>query len=433
MENFAPPLVAQAMAQASALTWADVALPLNQLINIAVVLVAAAILSRFLKRRLKKPTKASKLTPQITYSLRPLVFPLTGFLLLHFMFFIQMHVREATPLFYDETHKLVIAWVLIRLVMMFTNKKEAGWLVAGLILPITFLHIFGLWAGFESFLNDLGFTVGSFHVSVYKVGQGVLLVGFLFWAVTRLNKVVDNTLKRSKKLSIANRAIVSKIAQIGLYVFAFLITLDVLGIDLTALAVFGGAVGVGLGFGLQKITSNFISGLILLFEKSIKSGDMVEMSDGTLGTIRNISARHTLVETFSGKEIMVPNEDFITQRVINWTYSNSAGRIDFVIGVSYTSDIKKAKELILEAMNKHPDVSKTETPACNLKEFADSSVNFQVFFWVDDIVKGRFRPLNDVLFAIWDKFHENGIEIPFPQRDLHIKGPVRIETATKKQ
>lgn len=414
-------------AQASSLTWADVAPYLNQLINITVVLFAAGMLSRLMKRRLKKPTKASKLTPQIIYRLRPLVFPLVGFALLHLMFFTQMQVREGTPLFYNETHKLVIAWVLMRLVMMVANKKEAGWLVAGLIIPITLLHIFGLWVGFETFLNDLGFTVGSFHISVYKVGQGVLLIGFLFWAVTRLNKGIDNTLKRSKRLSVANRAIVSKMAQIGLYVFAFLMTLDVLGIDLTALAVFGGAIGVGLGFGLQKITSNFISGLILLFEKSIKQGDMVEMADGTLGTIRHISARHTLIETFSGKEIMMPNEDFITQKVINWTYSNSAGRIDFIIGVSYTSDIKKAKELILEAMNEHPDVSQTEKPACNLKEFADSSVNFQVFFWVDDIVKGRFRPLNDVLFAIWDKFHEHGIEIPFPQRDVHIKGPIRIE------
>jgi small-conductance mechanosensitive channel len=134
-----------------------------------------------------------------------------------------------------------------------------------------------------------------------------------------------------------------------------------------------------------------------------------------------------LFETFDGKEIMIPNEDFVTTRVINWTYSNTKGRVAINIGVSYKSDIKKARELILEAAREHERCSQDPEPTCFLREFADSSVNFLLFFWVDDIIKGRYQPQSEVMFAIWDKFAENNIEIPFPQRDVHIKNPEALK------
>ena len=396
---------------------------------VALVILAAWGISTFLTNSVRRAELAddANILKKVISLLSPLAWPLIAYALLHLLYYVQSQFMGFEPLLPYRTGKLFLAWLIIRLVTLLAQKRAAAWMVAVVIIPVTLLHMLGLWEGFKAFMTDFGIKAGGIDINAYKIAQGIILITLLFWMIGRINSLIDKGLRRSSKLSPSNRAIVTKVAQIGLYVLGFLMTLNVLGIDLTALAVFSGAVGVGLGFGLQKITSNFISGLILLFEKSLRQGDMVEMSDGTLGTIRHISARYTLVETFSGKEIMVPNEDFITQQVVNWTYSNSGGRIGMTIGVSYDADIKLARDLILQAIKEHPDTSKDDAPAVHLNEFGDSSVNFQVFFWVDDIIGGRYRPKSDVLFAIWDKFHEHGIEIPFPQRDLHVKGPIRIE------
>ena len=203
--------------------------------------------------------------------------------------------------------------------------------------------------------------------------------------------------------------------------------LDVLGIDLTAFAVVGGAIGIGIGFGLQKITSNFISGLILLFEKSVEEGDLIELNDGTIGYVRSTGARYTLIETFESREIMIPNEDFITNRVTNWTFSNSQGRIEINIGVAYGSDLDQVSEILINAAKEHPRCSKQPAADSFLVDFGDNSINFTLYFWVDDIVEGLKRPKSDVLFSIWRKFKDNNIEIPFPQRDVHIKNPEAIK------
>ncbi|MFT7433673.1 MAG: small-conductance mechanosensitive channel [Alphaproteobacteria bacterium] len=163
----------------------------------------------------------------------------------------------------------------------------------------------------------------------------------------------------------------------------------------------------------------------MLFEKSVQNDDLIELPDAIFGTIKKTTSRYTLLETFDGKEIMIPNEDFVTTRVTNWTYSNKKGRIELFIGVSYKSDIKKAHALILEAAQEHGSSDIDSPPVCYLTEFADSSVNFRLLFWVDDILVGRLQPKSDVLFSIWDKFHNNNIEIPFPQMDVHVKGEVK--------
>ena len=230
-------------------------------------------------------------------------------------------------------------------------------------------------------------------------------------------------LKVSDKKISANDLInkLPKALQILIYFIAFQVGMNFLGIDLTALAVFSGALGIGIGFGLQKITSNFISGIIILFEKTVQNDDLIELNDGTLGFIRNTGSRASLIETYDGKEVMVPNEDLITNRVINYTHSNKKARITINIGVSYDCDIKKAQELILEAASEHPKTAKEPEPLCFLREFADSSVNFLLLFWINDVIDGRYGPQSDVLFSIWEKFKENNIEIPYPQRDIHIK------------
>jgi small-conductance mechanosensitive channel len=271
--------------------------------------------------------------------------------------------------------------------------------------------------------GDLAFKVGDTRISAYLIIKAIIAIVILFWLAGIASEFGERRIKGLVNIKVSNRALITKAFQIGVYFVAFLIALDVLGIDLTALAIFSGAVGIGVGFGLQKIASNFISGIILLFEKSVEEADLVELNDSTTGFVRNIGARYTLIETFEGREVMIPNEDFITNRVTNWTFSNTKGRIDIDIGVAYGSDLEVVRDLLLAAAVEHPRCSKESPADVFLVDFGESSVNFSLFFWVDDIIEGRRRPRSDVLFSIWRKFKENNIEIPFPQRDLNIKNP----------
>jgi small-conductance mechanosensitive channel len=302
----------------------------------------------------------------------------------------------------------------------------AKWLLLLGVVGFALLGYLGHLQPLKAFLDSdmFVFQMGELRFSVYLLLKAICIIIVLFWITSMVADFGERRIHGLQSIRASNRALMVKIFQIMVYFLAFMVALDVLGIDFTALAIFGGAVGIGVGFGLQKITSNFISGLILLFEKSIENDDLVELADGTYGFIRHTGARYTLIETFEGKEMMIPNEDFITNRVTNWTFSNTRGRIEISIGVSYDSDIEKAMELVLEAAKEHPRCVEDPAPVCFLRDFGDSSVNFLLFFWVADVTEGRFEPQSDVMRSIWKKFKAHNIAIPFPQRDVHIKQPL---------
>lgn len=311
--------------------------------------------------------------------------------------------------------------------------KPQAWLAKLLLILIVFgffyLGMKDYLQPIKDFLDQdaLSFDVGDSRFSAYLLVKAGLTIVALFWLTGIFSDFGEKRIKKLRRIRAGNKALMTKAYQIMIYFVAFMVGLDVMGIDLTALAVFGGAFGIGIGFGLQKITSNFISGLILLFEKSVEQDDLVELSDGTYGFIRQTSARYTLIETFDGKEMMIPNEDFITNRVTNWTFSNSRGRVEINLGISYDSDPEKAMELILEAANEHPRCIKEPHAVCFMREFADSSINFTLYFWVSDVTEGRMEPQSDVLRSIWHKFNANNIVIPYPQRDIHIKNPEALK------
>lgn len=299
----------------------------------------------------------------------------------------------------------------------------AKWLVFLAIIVVMVLGALGYFDVIKQYSDTEALTLkfGDYRITAFQALKAALVIVLIFWLAAIVSDIAETRVGNLKTLRPANRALIIKIVQIGIYVVAFLLALDILGIDLTALTVFSGAVGIGLGFGLQKITSNFVSGIILLLEKSVEQDDLVEMTDGTFGFVRKASARFTLIETFDGKEIMIPNEDFITNRVINWTYSNSKARVEITVGVSYGSDIEKARELILEAAAAHPRCINDPKPMCYLRNFGNSSVDFILHFWVADVMEGRWEPQSEVMFEIWRKFKSNGIKIPFPQHDIHLR------------
>jgi small-conductance mechanosensitive channel len=219
--------------------------------------------------------------------------------------------------------------------------------------------------------------------------------------------------------------------KITLVILALVISLSGLGIDLTAFTVFSGAVGVGVGFGLQKVVSNFISGIIILLDRSIKPGDTISLGD-TFGWIRELSTRFVSVITRDGREHLIPNEDFITTPVINWSFSNELVRLDVHFGVSYDSDPNEISALAIAAAATVPRVLPSNTPVCWMTGFGDSSVDFILRFWISDPQNGLTNIRGKVLLAMWNTFKENGVNIPYPHREIIMRTPVKLEQSNEK-
>ncbi|MCD6035389.1 MAG: mechanosensitive ion channel [Rickettsiales bacterium] len=302
-------------------------------------------------------------------------------------------------------------------------SRRSAWLPALLLVILFLSESLGFLKQVENYFDSdlFAFSLGTVKLSLYKILKGIVALIALLWIAGILSAAGEHYLRRLKGLHSSSRSLFMKFFQAAVYLAIFLLALNILGIDLTTLAVFGGAVGIGVGFGLQKIASNFISGLILLMEKTVEEGDLIEMGDGITGFLRQTGARYTLLETFDGREVMIPNEDFITNRVVNWTYSNKKGRAEIAIKVAYGSDIKKAQALVLEAARQHPRCSLDPESRCYLDEFGESAITLKLYFWVDDVSEGRNEPRSDVMCAILEKFNANDIHMPFPQRDIYIK------------
>lgn len=306
--------------------------------------------------------------------------------------------------------------------------KPKAWVSQVLILTLIALF-FGL--GFMDYLEPirqfldqeaLEFYLGEMRFSAFLILKALVTLLMVFWVAGIASELAEKRIMKLRRMKSSNRSLIVKSVHLLIYFVAITVVLQTMGFDLATLAVLGGAVGIGLGFGLQKIASNFISGIILLFEKSIEDDDLVELTDGIFGFVRHTGARYTLIETPDGREVMIPNEDFITNRVTNWTYTNKQGRIEVLVGVAYATDIDLAIDLILKAANAHPRCSQAQPPVCYVREFGDNSITLLLQFWVDDVTQGRYEPQSDVMREILKQFRENGVEIPFPQRDIHIKG-----------
>lgn len=315
---------------------------------------------------------------------------------------------------------LLTAWVLIRLASTLVENTTVARIIAISAWSIAALNIFGLLEATMTLLDSWSINVGQIRLSPLSVLRIAFSLWFALWLATALSTLLEKRLERSKTTNASTRVLISKLTRISLVLLAILIALSSVGIDLTALAIFSGALGVGLGFGLQKIFSNLVSGVILLMDKSIKPGDVISLGT-TFGWINYHGLRYTSVITRDGIEHLIPNEELITQRVENWSFSNDLVRLKAPIGISYDSDVRLAIKLCIEAAQMNPRVILDPEPRAQLMGFGDSSVNLELRIWIDDPQQGRANVLSEVLLSVWDLFHEHGITIPFPQRDLHVK------------
>lgn len=320
------------------------------------------------------------------------------------------------------------AWAAIRLASSFIS--DAFWARTAALIAWTLaaLNILGWLDPAMLFLDGLGFSLGEDRrISVLTVLRATIVLAVFYWIASALSRLMSSRVQQLPNLNPSARILITKAAQIVLMAAAGLMALSAMNIDLSALAIFGGAIGLGIGFGLQKIFSNLVSGILLLLDRSIKPGDVISV-DETYGKVSTLGMRFASVITRDGHEHLIPNEEFITSKVINWSYSDSSVRIKKVIGVSYGSDIRLAQKLIIEAASTVARVSANPAIRCHLRNFNDNSVDLEIRFWIRDPHLGVNNVTSDVLFAIWDAFQENGIEFPFPQRDVHLVGgdPVAV-------
>ena len=280
-------------------------------------------------------------------------------------------------------------------------------------------------------LDAWALKVGDMRVSLWDALVVVLVVVGVIAAAWFFSKLAHAGLRRITRLEPSQRVLAEKLITLGVWALAILIGIDLLGIDLTALAVFSGAFGLAIGFGLQKTFGNLIAGIILLLDKSIKPGDVIAVADqagnSTFGEIRRIGIRAVSITTRDQKEYLIPNENLMINQVENWSYSSRNVRMQIPVGVSYNCDIKLAEKLMLEAAKKAKRVLVSPPPVVWLDQYGASSVDFIIHCWITDPERGIGNIRSEVLKALWDLFQEHDIEIPFPQRDINLRNNAQFE------
>lgn len=328
----------------------------------------------------------------------------------------------------DFAVPLLISLATIRTVIYFLRKTfrpspmVKAWenLIAFSVWVVVALHLLGWLPIVLQGLDSMAMQVGSTRVSVLATFKLLLSVALLWVLALWLARIIENRISKAEYVSASMQVALVKLSKFVLLVLAFLLALDAVGIDLTALAVFGGALGVGLGFGLQRIASNFISGFIVLFDRSIRPGDVITIGD-KFGWVQELRARYVVVKDRDGVERLIPNETLITNEVINWSYSDPNVRLRIPVSISYDNDPEQALSLMRQVADENPRVLATPEPATRLIAFGDNGVELELRVWIPDPEAGLASVRSDINLAIWRAFKAAGIVIPYPQRDLHIR------------
>ncbi len=320
---------------------------------------------------------------------------------------------------------LATAWLFIA----FATRLIANGLLRGLARYGAWtwvtLSILGITAEAQGVLDSIAFSIGETRLSVWLILKALVLLGLLITLARFASSASAASIRSNKDISPSMQVLAVKFLQVMLFGSAFFIGLKLVGVDLTGLAVLSGAIGVGLGFGLQKVVSNLVSGIIILLDKSIKPGDVISLGE-TFGWIQSLGARYVSVVTRDGKEYLIPNEDLITGQVVNWSHSNDYVRLDIFFGTAYGDDPHKVRKIAIEAAKGVDRVLTFKPPVCHIVGFGDSSVDYILRFWITDPTGGLTNIRGNVYLALWDAFMANDISIPFPQREVNIlnKEPV---------
>jgi small-conductance mechanosensitive channel len=393
-----------------------------QLGVLAFSLVLAWLFMRMIRARIPVQEGAWKLgmggVNRITFPLAALVLVLIGKAVLQ-------HWQHVSLL--NVTVPLLLSLALVRLAVYALRHifAPSGWLhtserfIAIMIWSGVALHLTGFLPEILQVMDDF-----SFHVGKYKISLLLILSGLLSVAVTMLIALwaassMETRLMRAEHLNMSLRVVLAKFMRAALVLIGVLVALPLAGIDITVLSVFGGALGVGIGFGLQKITSNYVSGFIILLDHSIRIGDLVTV-DNRYGTVTNITSRYAVIKGLDGTEAIIPNDSLITSTVLNHSYTNHELRVGIPLQVSYDSPLEKAMEIMLEEAGKHARVIQDPPPKVFLKNFGDNGIELELSAWINDPEEGQMNLRSEINLAIWRRFQQEGIEIPYPQRVVRL-------------
>ena len=401
------------------------------------MIILAIFIAYFLASKLRKYSPVLNKSPEAgplfalrknIYATGTLLFPLFNILVLNIVADISKALIHQNW-FVLIAQSLAVVYLLYSIITRFIKKRliKAGF--KWIIIPIAILQVFGLLDDVTSYLDTISMELGNIRISAYGLSRLLIFGVLLFWLGRVSNSIGQQIIRNQEELEFGTREVFAKLFQATLFLVIFILLLQLMGINLTALAVFGGAIGVGIGIGLQSIASNFISGIIILLDRSITVGDYIELEDGRSGMLRELNMRSAILETFDGKDIMVPNEQFITTNFINWTHKNKKQRYALEFTVAYNTDLDKLFNIVREIVASHPqvlsgdDLPIEERPDAEIMNFADSGINILVEFWMEGIDDGKNRVGADLLKMIWDALRDNNIEIPYPQREVKILNP----------
>jgi small-conductance mechanosensitive channel len=433
MENM-PPIVGQTLEKVQpvidlALAWATSPAAWSQFVLLIVAFVLAWLVTRklspFFTRLLTPETDSTTILSKVrrfVLMFLPLLLPLLAFV---FLSIGEQVTRSAfgsgeIVAFGKRVFLFLAVRAFVRDIVTDPFLKLLGRYVA---IPVAALYTVGLLEPVTAQLDAIIVPLGNLSFSVLWLLRFAILGGVIFW-LGRWSNDQSSTYIKAQEMRPATRELAAKAVEILIFGVAFLLLMNIMGVPMTSLAVLTGALGVGIGFGLQKIASNFISGVILLLEGQATVGDYVELDGGEAGRIVKMTARAAILETFDGRWIVVPNEDFIVTRVINYSDQGSANRYEAEFSVSYDTDINLIPDMIATAVAKHPDVlQKPEPPDVELRGFGDSGIDFAVEFWVNGIDDGKNKYTSDVLFIIWNTLRDNNIQIPYPHRVIEMRTP----------
>lgn len=335
----------------------------------------------------------------------------------------------------SAARSLLAAAIFIRLVTLIIRSPFWSKVAFYVAWPIAALDAFGILGDVVAQLDAASLTLSpgdettpAATLSLLDIVRAGIIFAIFFWLASVASSLIRRQLENVEELNPSFRALLDKILGFALPIVALVIALQMIGFNLASLAVFSGAVGLGIGLGLQKVIGNFLAGFTLLADKSIKPGDVVEI-EGVFGWVTEMKSRYVAIRTRDGHNILMPNSQFIDEGVVNWSHNDRVVRIHAPFGVTYKQkDLRLVQKLAIEAAEEVERVLETPKPVCNLMEFGDSSVNFDLRFWINDPPNGISNVKSEVMLGIWERLHANGIEIPFPQLDVHVQkgvqGPV---------
>lgn len=390
----------------------------------AAAVAAAFLVNLWLEPRLEAQIRRIRNRPSLLRLLAAALRRLRWLLAAALMWAVYLVMRDVTwpsrSYLIGIAASLTTAWALIAIGSRVIRNRTLSRIVALAAWIVVALGVLGVRDDIAEALDFHAVQLGAFRLSGLVVVKGLALLALLLWAAGFTGDLIERSVRDNPDITPSLRVLIAKLVKFCLVVAAVVVTLTAVGIDLTALTLVSGAIGLGLGFGLQRVVSNLVSGVIILADRSIKPGDVIELGQ-TFGWVRSLRARFVSVITRDGREYLIPNEDFVTQRVINWSFTDDLVRLDVRFRVSFDCDPHAVRRLGVEAAAGVARVSADPRPVCHIEEFGEFSLNFILRFWIRDPANGITNVRGEVLLAVWDALKANGVSVPYPRREVTVR------------